>query len=130
MPPEPKPPLSVAAARRLVAAASRLVPRSERECWQREWDAEIWHRWRFLAGAGAWSREEAFRLLLCCCGSFADGAWHFARRQSVHERVQEHARSPWACLAALLSPLCMLALATGLPATRQLLMPLPYRDGS
>jgi|SRR5271165_1197752 len=130
MQPEPKPPFSVAVARRLIGAASRLVPRADREGWQREWEAEIWHRWRFLADAGAWSGEEGFRLLVCCCGSFADGAWHFSRRQSVHQRIQEYARSPWACLAALLSPLCVLALITGLPATRQLLMPLPYRDGS
>ncbi len=130
MQPEPKPPLSVTVARRMVRAASRLVSRADRESWQREWEAEIWHRWRFLADAGAWSTEEGFRLLLCCCGSFADGAWHFSRRQSVQERIQEYARSPWACLAALLSPLCVLALITGLPATRQLLMPLPYQDGN
>ncbi|MGA7415667.1 MAG: hypothetical protein WBW33_34660 [Bryobacteraceae bacterium] len=130
MQPEPKPPLSVAVARRLVQAASRLVPHADRESWQREWEAEIWHRWRFLAGEGAWSREEGFRLLLCCCGSFADGAWHFSRRQSVQERFQEHARSPWVCLVALLGPLCAVGLITGFPATRQLLMPLPYRDGS
>ncbi len=130
MEPEPKPPVSVAAARRLVWTAARLVPRAERDDWQREWDAEIWHRWRFLEGAGAWSMEEALRLLFCCCGSFPDAAWHFARSQSLQERLQEYARSPWACLAVLLVPLSLMAVFTGLPATRQLLMPLPYSNGN
>lgn len=130
MQPERKPPFSFVIASRMIEAASRLVPRDARESWQREWKAEIWHRWRFLADAGAWSREEGFRLLLCCCGSFADAAWHFSRRQSVKERIQEYARSPWACLAALLSPLCVVGLISGFAATRQLLMPLPYHDGT
>ena len=125
---EPKPPPSVALARRMVRAASRLVAPAVREGWLKEWEAEVWHRWRFLTDAGAWSLEEGFRLLLCCCGSFADAAWHFRRQQFVDEWIQEDARSPWVCLAALLSPLCVLALITGLPATRQLLMPLPYPD--
>jgi hypothetical protein len=126
---EPQPPISVAAACRVVWAAARLVPRAERDDWQREWDAEIWHRWRFLESCGAWSAEEAFRLILCSCGSFADAAWHFARQDTAQERFHEFARSPWACLALLLAPLCLLAAFTGLAATRQLLMPLPYPDG-
>jgi MacB-like periplasmic core domain len=128
--PEPKPPLSVAIARRMVRAASWLVPRAVREGWLKEWEAEIWHRWRFLTDVGAWSLEEGFRLLLCCCGSVADAAWHFRSQQAVDERIQRCARSPWVCLAALLSPLSVLGLITGFPATRQLLMPLPYPDAS
>ncbi len=124
----PKPPFSVAISQWAVSLTSHMVPRAERSEWRREWHAEVWHCWRFLVDQGMWSSREAARLFLRCLGSFADAAWHFSQQDAVQNRVRECARSPWTCLALLVPPLLLVALLShGLPATRQMLLPLAWR---
>jgi MacB-like periplasmic core domain len=125
----PKPPFPVAFSQWAVTLASHMVPRAERGEWRREWNAELWHNWRFLLDAGLWSHREAVRLFARCLGSFADAAWHFGRQDAVQDRIRECTRSPWTCLALLAPPLLLVTiLSHGLPATRQMLKPVPWRD--
>lgn len=125
---DPKPPFAVAFCRAMIGVAARIVPAVQRQDWQDEWLAEIWHHWQFLFYAGMWNRREALRLIRNCLGSFADAAWHFVSQESVVMRLRGCARSPWTCLggwAVLL--LIVAALSAGLPATRQMLT---YRSQS
>jgi hypothetical protein len=117
-----KPPRSVQLCNLMVRLAARLVPAAQRSDWEREWLAEIWHRWQFLFYAGVWSRSESWALMRNCLGVFPDAVWHFALQDPVQEKVRAWARSPWTCLGALASLLLILAFLTGgFPATRQLL---------
>lgn len=118
----PRPPLSVRLCGWMVEFAARLVPSSERADWKREWQAEIWHRWQFLAHAGAWTNRESLSLLRRSLGLFPDAAWCFADRDSVRSRLREGWRSPWTCLGVWTAALLGLAVLTyGFPATRHLL---------
>ncbi|MBV8895599.1 MAG: ABC transporter permease, partial [Acidobacteriaceae bacterium] len=106
----------------MVRAAARLVPAAQRGDWEREWLAEIWHRWQFLFYAGVWNRRESWALVRNCLGLFPDAVWHFALQDPVQDKLRAWARSPWTCLGGLATLLVALALLTGgLPATRQLL---------
>lgn len=117
-----KPPRSVQLCNLMVRAAAHLVPAIQRSDWEREWRAEIWHRWQFLFYAGVWSRSESWALVRNCLGVFPDAAWHFALQDPVQDKLRAWARSPWTCLGGLASLLLLLALLTGgFPATRQLL---------
>ncbi len=121
MPSAGKPPRSVRLCNLMVSVASRLVPAAQREEWQREWLAEIWHRWQFLFYSGLWERREAWLLVRNCLGLFPDAVWHFALQDPVQAKIRNWARSPWTCLAGLATVLLILGLATGgFPATRQL----------
>jgi hypothetical protein len=60
----------------MVMAASWIVPRSRRQEWRREWEAELWHR----AETGA-SQEE---LLHRATGVFRDAAWLLEQHRRVH----------------------------------------------
>lgn len=113
----------------MIAAASRIVPAAQREEWRNEWQAEVWHRWRFYVDAGAWNRTEALRLLRNCLGAFVDAACHAAAQESIQHRFHECARSPWTCVAGVFAVLLMVAgLSGGLPATRDLLIAPGYRN--
>ncbi len=120
---DPQIPISVAFCNWLIRGIARLVPAAQRDDWEREWLAEIWHRWQFLYHAGAWGRPESLRLVRNCLGAFADASWHFVSHEKVQVRVRDWPRSPWACLGGLSALLLLLAaLTSGYPATRQLLM--------
>lgn len=113
----------------MIAAASRIVPAEHREEWRNEWQAEVWHRWRFYVDAGAWNRTEALRLLRNCLGAFVDAGCHAAAQESIQHQFHECARSPWTCVAgAFLVLLLVMGLSGGLPATRDLLFAPGYRN--
>ena len=57
-------------ARRIVRAASLLVPRRDRDAWLREWDAEIQYESRASHGL-----TDHLTLLQRSSGAFADAAW-------------------------------------------------------
>ncbi len=61
MPSPIKAPRSVRFCNLMVRMAARLVPAIQRVEWQREWLAEIWHRWQFLYHAGFWNRPRSVR---------------------------------------------------------------------
>lgn len=115
-------PRSVRLCKLMVSIAARLVPAGQRSDWQREWSAEIWHRWQFLVYAGFWNGREALGLIRNCLGVFPDAIWHFALQDPVQEKIRNWARSPWTCLGAFASFLLLIALISGgFPATRQVL---------
>jgi len=121
MPEEPKQPRLVSLSQALVRAAAPLVPRPHREEWQREWRAEIWHRWQFLFHTGEWNRREKWLLLRSAFGAFADAAWLLASQEAVRSRLSEVARSPFTCLSVFVAVLLTIAAASsGLHATRQM----------
>ncbi len=122
MPEAPQRPFSVSLSKLIIEAASRLVPSEQRSDWKKEWHAEIWHNWQFLAHAGAWNHREAIRLLHRCCGALPDALWHFTGQDAVRGRFREWIRSPWTCLGLFGAALLLLAALTGgFPATRALL---------
>jgi hypothetical protein len=122
MPEEPKQPRLVSISQALVRAAAPLVPRAHRDDWQREWNAEIWHRWQFLFHTGEWNRREQWLLLRSALGAFADAAWLLASQEAVRSRISEIARSPFTCLSVFAAILLSIAAASsGLHATRQML---------
>lgn len=61
------------AQRSLLLTASILVPRQQREEWQREWRAELWHVRRSLVSIDETHSWEAQREITCfCLGAFPD----------------------------------------------------------
>jgi hypothetical protein len=113
----------------MISAASRVVPVSQREEWRNEWQAEVWHRWRFYVDAGAWNRTEALRLLRNCLGAFIDAGSHVAAQEALQHRFQEGVRSAWTCLAGVLTLLTLVAAGSGgLSATRTLFASPGYRN--
>ncbi len=130
MPAARKPPASVRFCNLMIRAAAHLVPPGQREEWEREWSAEIWHRWQFLFHAGLWDIHESWRLVWNCLGVLPDVIWHLALQESARERIRGWARSPWTCLGGLLACVLFVALlASGLPATRQLIQLTPSNSG-
>lgn len=125
----PRFPLAIAVCRWMIAAAARIVPPYQRDEWQKEWQAEVWHRWRFYFDAGAWNRGEALHLLRSCLGAFVDAGYHVTAQEALQHRFHELVRSSWTCLAAVFTLLLSIAgLSGGLPATRSLFTPPGYRN--
>ena len=123
MPSADKPPRSVRLCNLMVRVAAPLIPATQRSEWQREWSAEIWHRWQFLYHAGFWNNGEALGLVRNCLGMFPDAIWHFALQDPVQDKIRTWARSPWTCLSGLAGMIVILALfSSGFAATRQLLI--------
>jgi hypothetical protein len=121
MTPEPKRPFSLRCCAAMISLVARLVPEAQRRDWEREWQAEIWHRWQFLLHAGEWSGREALHLVRNCLGALPDAAWHLTSQETLQNRVRERLRSPWTCVAGLGVLLLVLAFATSwFPATRSL----------
>jgi hypothetical protein len=105
----------------MISLASRIVPASQRDEWRDEWQAEVWHRWRFYVDVDAWNGTEAFHLLRNCLGAFIDAGCHVTAQEALQHRFQEFVRSSWTCLAGVLSLLLLVVIASGgLPATRSL----------
>ncbi|MBV8866459.1 MAG: ABC transporter permease [Acidobacteriaceae bacterium] len=105
----------------MLNAACLLVPAAQRLDRKQEWQAELWHRWQFLAHAQAWNWRESLLLIRRCMGVFPDALWHFTGQEAIQVRVREAVRSPWACLGTLCLLVAILAcLTSGLPATRNL----------
>jgi hypothetical protein len=123
MPQQPKRPFSLLVCRVWIHLASRLVPAAQRSDWRKEWNAEIWHQWQFLAHAGAWDRHEAVRLFSRSAGALPDAFWHLTGQDAVQHRFRAWMRSPWTCLGILSTCLLALAVLTGFfPATRGILL--------
>ncbi len=122
MPPAPKRPFSLLVCAAMLNAACRLVPSAQRLEWKQEWQAELWHRWQFLAHAQGWNARESLLLMRRCTGVFPDALWHLTGQETVQLRLRDAVRSPWTCLGALGLLLAILAaLTSGFPATRNLL---------
>lgn len=118
----------------LVRVISLLVPAGFRREWLDEWCAELQ-----CAGMAMRSREYTpgqieWRLLEFALGSLQDALWHrlqvFEPEAALRE-LRAGVEAPRFCLAVHAGVLVLIALATGfLPATRDVLFPLPYRDAS
>ena len=97
------------ASRYLVDAASRMVPRSHRNAWKREWLWEIWHARADLVREGCPPARAARRVTRFACGALLDASdlrvEHY--RLAVNRRTL--AREPLACLVALVLILGALA---------------------
>jgi hypothetical protein len=117
-----KVPFSLAICNAIICTSAHMVPSAQQRDWEREWLAEIWHRWRWLQSTGEWNGLEALRLIRTSLGSFVDGGWHLFSEHIASSRLREETRSPWVCVCMLASVLAMVGLASGaFAATRQLL---------
>jgi hypothetical protein len=113
----------------MISLASRIVPASQRDEWRDEWQAEVWHRWRFYVDVDCWNSTEALHLLRNCLGAFIDAACHVTAQEALQHRFQEFVRSSWTCLAGVLAALLLVAAASGgLPASRSLFTSPGYRN--
>jgi hypothetical protein len=121
MPAGKQPPFPLALCNAIIRTAAQMVPIALQRDWEREWLAEIWHRWQLLRCTGNWNTLEALRLVRTSLGSFVDGAWHLFSGHIVSSRLQEGTRSPWICVGVLSVLLALVGLASGgFAATRQL----------
>lgn len=68
----PRTPAALAVALRVVDAAARLAPATERPGLRGEWRAELWHRAHRLQREGRWGPAPAAALLLRSLGSIPD----------------------------------------------------------
>src|ERR1017187_940227 len=116
----------------LIRAAALLVPASYRESWRSEWEAEAWHAWRDMRDRGETSGFVRSQLFQFCRGSFADAAWYRVNlfdREEALRGIRHRMRFPGFCLGGILSIILVLGLASGFfPATRSILLPLPYAN--
>jgi MacB-like periplasmic core domain len=114
-------PFALAICNAIIRMAAQMVPLAQQRDWEREWLAEIWHRWQLLRCTGNWNSLEALRLVRTSLGSFIDGGWHLFSEHIASSRLQEGTRSPWVCIGMLSGLLAMVGLASGgFAATRQL----------
>src|SRR5688572_17613922 len=111
----PRDPVALRICLLLVRLAARIVPKPDRELWEREWDAELRHRWSPRARI---SRRGELHMVRRSFGAVVDAAW--LRRQFtldadvVHDAahgVRMLAKAPGFTLVALL------VFATGIGAT-------------
>lgn len=121
MPAERHVPFALALCNAIIRAAAQMVPSAQQRDWEREWLAEIWHRWHFLRCTGQWNGLEALRLVRASLGSLIDGGWHVFSAHVTGSRFQEGTRSPWVCVGILIGALGIVGLSSGsFAATRQL----------
>jgi putative ABC transport system permease protein len=123
----------------LVAIASRLVPRAERDEWRGEWEAELSHRWGSLRHRRDLSWRTSMDLVRRAFGALPDAAW--IRRQltadadfvhDIRHTLRLIAKTPGVIAIALL------VFAVGIGATTAILsladtllvrpLPLPEAD--
>lgn len=101
------------AQRCLIVIASFLVPSSQREEWQREWLAELWHARRTLVGIDerlAW--EAQYEITHFCLGAFPDalclrGQFRTASTPPVHVHGSAGQTLLW--LSAAVAICCVIA---------------------
>jgi len=134
---QPSDPLVLRICFSILTIARRLVPRSIRESWTREWEAELRYRWNALSRRRGVRWQGQADLLRQSSGAIADAA--FLRRQftadldivqDVRYAVRMLRKRP------LVSALAVVVLALGLGGTitvfstidTLLLRELPYRD--
>jgi predicted permease len=82
----------------IVAAASRLVPRSDRREWREEWDAELHHR--EIVGA-RWARRRRLDLLRESTGALWDALWLQSHRWYSLRLFGRHWRLAATAIASL-----------------------------
>ena len=122
MPADSHAPFSVFLCEAIIRFAALAVPSATRKEWKERRLIEIWHRWQFLAFAGAWDAREALLLVRSSIAAFRDAARRFSSQHLVQAPVRTILDSPWTCLAASAGILLILgAVTSGFPATRQLL---------
>lgn len=118
--------------RLLIALASVLVPRANRAEWRAEWNAEMWHAWHLLLERGEPEPSAHRQLRQWSMGAFTDAYWcrmQVLNRESLPEEWRRRCQTPAFCLAVIGAVLALITMASGLlPATRSVLMPLPYAD--
>jgi MacB-like periplasmic core domain len=115
-------PFALSLCNAIIRTAAQMVPSAMQREWEREWLAEIWHRWHLLRCTGNWNNLEASRLVRTSLGSFVDGGWHLFSEHIASSRLQEGTRSPWVWVGVLSALLAIAGLASGgFAATRQLL---------
>jgi hypothetical protein len=115
-----------------IRGAGRLVPSELRRDWTHEWNAEVEHVRRSLGRRGASGAGLQLQLWKFAVGSLRDAAWccvYSFERERVARRWRTCGESPGLCLALLSLLIGVIALGSGfLSATRDVLMPLPYKD--
>ncbi len=75
--------------RGLIALAGHLVPGHERHDWQREWDAELWHRLAALEDRGQLTFAQRTDVIIRCLGALWHAVWLRKREWSVSMVVQD-----------------------------------------
>src|SRR5262249_10022381 len=114
----------------LVRVASFLVPSRDRDEWLDEWNAELLSAQLRLERRGDPSLRR--RLWQFASGSLADALWHrvhILERDEFRRDLRAAIESPEFCLLGIASVFVLIALASGfLPATRDVLLPLPYAE--
>lgn len=115
--------------RGIVYLASILTPIPLRREWRREWLSEIWHESR-TPEIESGELRSIYRLYCNSFGSLADAWWQFREDGHALSRLSQILRSPRFCLSSLGLVFLICFVASGfLPATRTVLLPLPYPDG-
>ena len=69
--------------------AGHLVPGHERHDWQREWDAELWHRLAALEDRGQLTFAQRTDVIIRCLGALWHAVWLRKREWSVSMVVQD-----------------------------------------
>src|SRR5262245_62150888 len=114
----------------LVRAASFLVPSAKRDEWHREWTAEVQAAAIELKQRGNSLSAIRSHLWKFALGSVRDAAWHrmqALQRESLVRDFRARAEKPGFCLSALSGLIALIALLSGfLPASRDVILPLPY----
>ena len=109
----------------LIRLASFFTPPPVRKEWRREWEAEIQCAGLMMERRGNDPEEIDLQLMRFARGAFHDALWQ--RRREWNREGQ----SPGICLAAVAGILLLIVLVSGfLPRTREVFLPLPYRDSS
>ena len=100
----------------LLWAASLLVPRTEREEWQREWRGELWHVRAACATTGGPGGKNQDQVTAFCLGAFQDALCLRRAGRTARPRLAGMEGTPRQCL---------LILATALGASYALALLLP-----
>ncbi len=116
----------------LIRIASVLVPTYSRETWREEWESEAWRAFEKLRNRGDPPALVRTQLRRFGIGSFRDAAWcrwNLSPRDELICSLRHWLGSAKVCLASLVVLVLLVAVTSGfLPATRAVLLPLPYRD--
>lgn len=118
----------------LIRMASWAVPVPYRSDWRREWEAEIHNALRVMEARGESTAFIGARLIDFARGAFRDAAWHgrdLWNRELVTASLSHFSQSAGFCLAALAALIPLIGILSGFfPATRNVVLPLAYRDAA